>query len=224
MVRDGTGGWRLPLSPSMAKPSAKLAAERRRLRELRRSLPPDVRERAEREIARRIARLGVLRPHRRIAVYLGVRGEVRLDRVIRDAWRRRAHVYAPRVANLRRRSMVFLPLRPDRSLVRNSFGLFEPAATIGRGFPPARLDVVLMPLVGFDASGQRLGMGAGLYDRAFRHRLERDRPWRRPRLIGIAFDCQRVPAIEPSSWDVALDLIVTEAGVIRPLRKQRKSP
>jgi 5-formyltetrahydrofolate cyclo-ligase len=202
----------------MAKPSAKLAAERRRLRELRRSLPRDERDRAERAIARRIARLGVLRPGRRVAVYMGVRGEVRLDRVIRDARRRRVQLYAPRVLSLRRRSMIFLPLRADRALVRNPFGLFEPAATVGRGLAPSRLDVVLMPLVGFDTSGQRLGMGAGLYDRAFRHRLERERRWRRPQLIGIAFACQRVPAIEHSSWDVPLDLIVTETGVIRPLR------
>ena len=202
----------------MAKPSAKLAAERRRLRELRRSLPPEERDRAERAIARRIARLGVLRPGRRVAVYLGVRGEVLLDRVIRDAQRRRVHLYAPRVVNLRRRSMIFLPLRPDRALVRNSFGLLEPPVTVGRRIAPSRLDVVLMPLVGFDASGQRLGMGAGLYDRAFRHRVDGGRRWRRPKLIGIAFACQRVPAIEHSSWDVALDLIVTETGVIRPLR------
>ena len=73
-------------------------------------------------------------------------------------------------------------------------------------------------LVAFDAAGNRLGMGAGYYDRALRRRLERSTPWRRPRLIGVAYACQQVPAIPASPWDVPLDLVVTERGVIVPAR------
>jgi 5-formyltetrahydrofolate cyclo-ligase len=87
------------------------------------------------------------------------------------------------------------------------------------------LDVVVLPLVGFDRRGNRLGMGAGYYDRALRRRLDTTRHWRRPRLVGVAFACQELPAIPVSPWDVPLDLIVTEHGVIVPARdSQRRTP
>jgi 5-formyltetrahydrofolate cyclo-ligase len=74
------------------------------------------------------------------------------------------------------------------------------------------LDLVLMPLVGFDADGNRLGMGAGFYDRKFaflRHR----RAWRRPLLLGIAFDAQRVERFDAALHDVPLWGVVTERAV-----------
>jgi 5-formyltetrahydrofolate cyclo-ligase len=81
-------------------------------------------------------------------------------------------------------------------------------ATIG----PRWLDLVLVPLVGFDPRGHRLGMGAGLYDRHFaflRHR----RTWRRPLLVGVAFEAQKVERLTEAEYDVQLDGVVTECGV-----------
>ena len=77
---------------------------------------------------------------------------------------------------------------------------------------PRWLDLVLVPLVGFDARGTRLGMGAGFYDRHFaflRHR----RTWHRPRLLGLAFDVQRVERLADAAHDVPLWGIVTERGI-----------
>jgi 5-formyltetrahydrofolate cyclo-ligase len=202
----------------MAQPSAQLNAERRRLRELRRSLPESFRKQAARDIARRLGQLGVLKPGRRVAVYVAVRGEVSLDRVIRRGWRTGVHLYTPRVLNLRRRSMAFLPLHPRGDFERSGYGLYEPPYSARARMSVSRLDFVLMPVLGFDRTGHRLGMGAGFYDQAFRHRVDMHRAWRRPRLIGIAYACQEVPKIMSSTWDVALDLIVTEQGVIRPPR------
>jgi 5-formyltetrahydrofolate cyclo-ligase len=75
-----------------------------------------------------------------------------------------------------------------------------------------------MPVLGFDRAGNRLGMGLGFYDRRLRHLARRGRRWRRPRLVGVAFGCQELASIEPSGWDVPLDMIVTENGVITPAR------
>jgi 5-formyltetrahydrofolate cyclo-ligase len=78
---------------------------------------------------------------------------------------------------------------------------------------PARsLSVVLMPLLGFDGAGTRLGSGAGYYDRVFAFRRRRH-SWHRPLLVGVAFACQRVDHIELGRHDVPLDAIVTEQGV-----------
>ncbi|MGD8594123.1 MAG: 5-formyltetrahydrofolate cyclo-ligase, partial [Gammaproteobacteria bacterium] len=71
-----------------------------------------------------------------------------------------------------------------------------------------RLNLVLTPLVAFDARGNRLGMGGGYYDRTFAY-LRHQHRWRRPRLAGIAYDFQQVDRLERSSWDVPLSTIAT---------------
>jgi 5-formyltetrahydrofolate cyclo-ligase len=73
---------------------------------------------------------------------------------------------------------------------------------------------VFMPLVGFDAAGNRIGMGKGFYDRCFAHRI-RLRRWRRPLLVGIAYEVQRVSSLQGERHDVPVDVIVTESAVLR---------
>ena len=96
---------------------------------------------------------------------------------------------------------------PEAALVDGPFGARVPAA--GDWLRP---DVLIVPLVGFDASCNRLGYGGGYYDRTLA-RLKAARP---VRAIGFAFAAQRLPAIPTEPTDVALDAIVTEAGVIHP--------
>ena len=74
------------------------------------------------------------------------------------------------------------------------------------------LAMVVMPLVGFDAYGQRLGMGGGWYDRTFAFRHERPAP--PPYLVGAAFEVQRVDTLATAAWDVAADAICTESTFI----------
>jgi len=204
----------------MAQPTAEVRDARRRLRALRLALSPGERLAAERAIAAALRRLRVFRPGKRVAVYLAMRGEVSLETVLADAWSARTRLYAPSVTSRRRRAMVFVPLACGASMRAGCFGNREPLASADARMPPLHLDVVLMPLVGFDADGNRLGMGAGFYDRALRGRRRPGRTWRRPRLIGIGFACQQLPRIEPSRWDVPLDLIVTERGIIEPGRRR----
>jgi 5-formyltetrahydrofolate cyclo-ligase len=97
-------------------------------------------------------------------------------------------------------------------LRRNRLGILEPASA--RPLSARWLDVVFVPLVGFDPSGMRLGMGAGYYDRAFAHRRVRT-TWCKPRLIGLAYALQRVASLTPAEHDVRLDAIITEQEVLR---------
>ena len=80
-------------------------------------------------------------------------------------------------------------------------------------FPAERVlaqpDVLIVPLLGFDAAGYRLGYGGGYYDRT----LAVLRP--RPRLIGVGYELGRLPSIDPQPHDIPMDVIVTEAGVAR---------
>ena len=71
---------------------------------------------------------------------------------------------------------------------------------------------LLIPLVGFDAAGHRLGYGGGFYDRT----LAALHP--RPLAIGVGFELGRLASFEPAAHDQRMDVIVTEAGVFETFR------
>jgi 5-formyltetrahydrofolate cyclo-ligase len=76
------------------------------------------------------------------------------------------------------------------------------------------LDMLIVPLVGFDGRGRRLGMGGGFYDATLAF-LRRRRIWKKPYLIGLAFECQRVTEIPSEPWDIRLNAILTEKEFFR---------
>ena len=205
----------------MAEPADADRAARRRLRALRRSMPRAERAAAERAIAARLRRLGCARPGLRVAAYLAMPGEASLADFLAAASATGTRLWVPRIASRRRRTLEFVELAPGASLRRGGYGISEPA---GRSRPVriGNLDVVLVPLVAFDRAGHRLGMGAGYYDRALAARRDRDRAYRRPKLVGIAYACQEVDSIEPRPWDVALDAVVTERELIVPRAAARR--
>ena len=102
----------------------------------------------------------------------------------------------------------FAPWRPGSALVSNRFGIPEPDLPPSSLLEPDAMSLVVMPLVGFDERGNRLGMGGGWYDRSFAFRHERSAP---PYLVGAAFALQQVPPFEAEPWDVRLDAVCTEA-------------
>jgi 5-formyltetrahydrofolate cyclo-ligase len=99
-----------------------------------------------------------------------------------------------------------------RELVRGAPMIDMGFGTMGPGPEAAELEpkVMLVPLAAFDIRGHRIGYGAGYYDRAIARLIERNT---RPRLIGIAFDCQEVAGVPDETHDVALDVILTESGL-----------
>ena len=70
-------------------------------------------------------------------------------------------------------------------------------------------DALLIPCVGFDAQRYRIGYGGGFYDRTL---AALHAAGHRPRMIGVAYEVNRVESIAPQSHDIALDCIVTESG------------
>ena len=181
---------------------------RRELRRRRAALAPAARARAAAAIARHAMRTGWLRPGRAIGLYCSVGSEVDTRPLRVLAARRGCTVYLPRITSHTAHRMV---LRRDRGRYRpNRMAIPEPAG--GPAWPPRRLDVVFVPLVGFNAAGYRLGGGGGYYDRMFAFR--RRSSLRRPLLVGIAFDCQRSGNFDPEAHDVPLDLLISESGIL----------
>ncbi|MFO1408270.1 MAG: 5-formyltetrahydrofolate cyclo-ligase [Steroidobacteraceae bacterium] len=205
----------------MVQPADDERAERRRLRALRRSIPAARRAAAERAIAARLRRLGCTRRGLRVAAYLAMPGEASLARFIAAATASGVRLCVPRISSRRRRRLEFVELVPGAGRRRGAYGIEEPAAH-ARRVRLREIDVVLVPLVGFDRDGHRLGMGAGYYDRALSPRRTPGRAYRRPRLLGIAYACQELASIRPQPWDVALDAVVTERELIVPRAAARR--
>lgn len=109
--------------------------------------------------------------------------------------------------------LCFAPWRPGEPLVANRFGIPEPDVDATALLAADAMALVVLPLVGFDAQGGRLGMGGGWYDRAFAFRRKTGAP---PWLVGVGFAVQQLDTLDPESWDVALDAICTESRTFQP--------
>lgn len=151
----------------------------------------------------------LLHRQQHVAVYLSNNNEVDLSSLVRYLWSSGRSVFLPVLAD---RSLVFMPYREDSRMQPNVFGIPEPIEDPSMAIPPRMLDLVFTPLVGFDASGNRLGMGGGYYDRSFSW-LRHARHFRKPRLVGTAFELQRVDCLPGEAFDVPLYGVATESGV-----------
>jgi 5-formyltetrahydrofolate cyclo-ligase len=197
----------------MTEPHSALdrAALRKALRARRRSVSPAERTRAGQLVALNADRYLHLRPGLRIAIYAAMPTELDTAPLIELARNRNCTLYVPRIdRHSLGRKMRFVELTgPQR---RNRLGIHEPegSTTIGAKW----LDVVFLPLVGFDARGVRLGMGGGYYDRAFAFRRWRT-VWHSPRLIGLAYSLQQVESLTAAAHDVRLDAVITEERIIQ---------
>lgn len=153
---------------------------------------------------------------RHLALYLPNDGEVDPTLLISHLRKRGIHLYLPVLRPFVENRLWFVRLQPETRLFRNRFGIWEPetrsAAHPSKRIPAWALDMVLMPLVGFDEQGGRLGMGGGFYDRSLSFKHTGNTPSgssNKPALIGLAHDCQRVDKLELAPWDIPLQNIVT---------------
>lgn len=194
-----------PMADSIA---GQRAALRRQLRQNRRQLSRAQQRQAARGLYRSLAQHPGFRRARSVALYLASDGEIDPGQLIKEALRRRKKVYLPVLARWPKNRMRFQQLARGEKLRPNRFAIAEPLAKSTRQKPAWAMDLVLLPLVGFDAHGGRLGMGGGFYDRclAFRQR----RQYRKPALWGLAHECQRVERLPLANWDIPLDAVMTD--------------
>lgn len=183
---------------------------RRRMRRARRALTPQQRQAAAHALAQHVLCHRQFQRARRIGLYLAVQGEMAVDELIERAWAAGKEVYLPVLLPYRYNRLWFAPHRPAQPLKPNRFGIPEPDVPASAMLNPRALDLVLVPLVAFDAAGHRLGMGGGYYDRTFAF-LRTRRHWRRPLLMGSAYEFQCVTdGLRPNPWDVPLAAVATE--------------
>jgi 5-formyltetrahydrofolate cyclo-ligase len=192
-------GSAIPLQMQATK---QLRVERRALRE------QDHRHRSL-AAARAIMRLRFFRAGKRVALYLPFDGESDTAALIAAAQRRGVQVFVPVISHRRHARLRLYPL--TGATAPGEFGISVPRLRL-TPVSPQWLDLIVIPLVGVDAKGWRLGMGGGYYDRALAFRRRR-RCWKGPHLVGLAFDCQRTKVKFADTWDLRLDSLATESGV-----------
>ena len=184
---------------------------RRMLRKARRALTPSEQRKAAHGLYRQLAQHPLFRRAKHISLYLPTDGEIDPRLLLRAAQRRGKATYLPVLSAWPRTKMVFQRICPQDKLRRNRFRIAEPLANRARQRKVWALDLILLPLVGFDAHGGRLGMGGGFYDRSLAHKT-RHPGMHKPRLLGLAHECQKVEKLPTASWDVPLQATVTDQG------------
>jgi 5-formyltetrahydrofolate cyclo-ligase len=179
-------------------------ALRRQVRRKRISLSPAQRRHAERRIACLAARF--IKRGKRIGGYLASGSELDIAALLHRARQRRAQVFIPQIPDRGRRLWFSRLGSADLWYRHPHYPLIEYAGPVLRA---ERLDVLFVPLLAVDDAGYRLGQGGGFYDASL------GAARRRPLLVGVAFDCQRVSRVPREPWDIRLDWLVTESGVRR---------
>ncbi|MDG0970153.1 MAG: 5-formyltetrahydrofolate cyclo-ligase [Porticoccaceae bacterium] len=185
---------------------------RQQLRTARRSLASADQKKAAKALTQQLISQTYFLQAKHIGLYLANDGEIDPHGIIEVASSLNIICYLPVIDRATNNSLCFAEYDENTELKPNKFNILEPVITNKNSKPPKDLDLILMPLVGFDREGNRIGMGGGYYDRtlAFMNTNKRDVPT----LIGLAHSCQEISSIDRQSWDITLNLIVTEKQII----------
>lgn len=186
-----------------------LKSLRQTLRQMRRNLTGSTQRQHALAATQHLIRSRWLQRPKRVAVFLSQDGELATDLLIKRLWHRGHQVLLP-IIQPKSGQLKFAEYLPTTPLVANKFGILEPDVAAHHALNPKVLDLVVMPLVGFDENGNRLGMGGGFYDKTFAFKQGVKC---RPHLVGWAHACQQVTSLPSQPWDVAMDALVTETGL-----------
>lgn len=189
------------------------AALRRFLRARRAAVSQEHRKHAGRLLVRLALRLRLLARKRRIGFYMPSKNEIDVLPLLEQARRMGVDCYLPVVPGRRLRKLWFIRLGDRPDWVLNRYGIPEYQPNPARRVRAYQLDVLFMPLLGFDSTGGRIGMGGGYYDASLA-KLGKRWVWRQPRLVGVAFATQQVDRIPRDPWDIPLTGILTEQGYL----------
>lgn len=147
-----------------------------------------------------------------VAGYFALGGEIPVDKILQDCRQQGAISCVP-LMHHDTHTLSFAPFDHQTPIETRRWGIREPVVDVEHHISAKQLHVALVPLLACDAQGHRMGMGGGFYDRSFAHRQQTPPPtW----LIGVAHAFQQVDSLKTEWWDVAMDAVVTDQGVLLP--------
>lgn len=181
---------------------------RTRVRHLRRNLTTEQQLNAANQAAILAMNFAPVQQAHKVALFLSFDGELNTQPLIAELRHRGKQVYLPVLHPFSTGQLLFIRYDASTPLTPNRLGIPEPPLDIRNLATLRDLDVLMVPLVAFDAQGQRLGMGGGFYDRTLQN-------WPQHGLlpVGLAHDCQQVEALPGADWDVPLPVIITPSKV-----------
>lgn len=184
---------------------------RKQLRQARRALSKDAQITAATELQHRICQLPQWSTAQTISSYLCFDGEISTQPLHLLAWQKAKTVVLPILEPNDSGQLIFHEYCANSPMRTNKFGITEPILDHHNRVNLSAIDMMLVPLVGFDKHANRMGMGGGFYDRTLADIYPNKS---RPLLVGVAHDCQEVAQLTPAEWDIPMDYIVTDRKVI----------
>ena len=184
---------------------------RKAIREKRLALSPQEQTNAASQLLIRLASHPKIQAAKNIAIYLANDGELNTQLFIKWCWAQNKNVYLPVIHPFSKGHLLFLKYTPKTIMNTNRFGIIEPQLNVGLIQLIHHIDIIFTPLVAFDKSGARLGMGGGFYDRTLQKWFQQyqDNKNAKPYPIGLAHDCQLVESIPTEHWDIPIPELIT---------------
>lgn len=202
-----------PLSPALShdfQPDAAIQALRKQIRQqvrkARQQLSAEAQNQAAEALMQQAQQFPELQQAQHIALYLSNDGELDTTPLLQYLQQQGKTLYLPVLHPFTAGYLLFQRYDAQTPMHLNQFGIREPKPDVTAIMLPAQLDVIFMPLVAFDAQGQRLGMGGGFYDRTL---SALPKTSQKPLLVGLAHQCQQVETVPTEPWDVPLPLVLT---------------
>jgi 5-formyltetrahydrofolate cyclo-ligase len=165
---------------------------------------------ASEDILQHIKSLPAISRAKTVGIYLSADGEIDTHAIIDYLWQQGKTVCLPVLHPFSKGQLLFLRYGHDTPMVENRFNIQEPRLDQRLIIPVAQLDLLFTPLVAFDETGQRLGMGGGYYDRTLESWYHTGHG---PEPVGVAHDCQQVDAVPVEPWDVPLPTVITPSRI-----------
>jgi 5-formyltetrahydrofolate cyclo-ligase len=148
----------------------------------------------------------ILAQAKTIACYLANDAEIDPIAIIDYCWQQGKCVLLPVLHPFSNGHLLFVEYHPNSATRKNIYGIDEPIVTSTNIHTLDTIELILTPLVAFDAEGNRLGMGGGYYDRTLAPIRRDSLP---TQLVGLAHTCQQTDKLLADSWDIPLDGIAT---------------
>lgn len=182
----------------------------------RSQLKPEFIQQASHKVIDRLLQLSAFIRSQSIGLYVAARGELDPIGIVQYAARLGKKLFLPVISDSSENKLLFYSYQLGDVLKNNRFNIPEPDSSRQFAIEITQLDLIVIPLVGFDESGHRLGMGAGYYDRSLMPIMRMLPPYR-PVLIGLGYEFQKIDRIMPDAWDIPMDYVITEEKIYKRL-------
>lgn len=192
---------------------------RSKMQQRRKALESPAIQQAAELVAAQVIQLRQFLEATHIGCYLAIEGELDPMPIMQCANSLKKQLYLPVIdakADPHNESLQFYSYNLGDPLFKGLHGISAPAHRTALARDIAELDLLVVPLVAFDSACNRLGRGAGHYDRTLNS--VKQRGGRLPYLIGLAYEFQKIPHMVADKWDVPLDTIVTEQNIYSHVR------